>query len=365
VVPVNNRAVEALSAVFEEAPVRLSLEQHDDLTVVVVGYEAHETRLVPVWAGAGYPQDVRRALQDVAATSASSLGHVVLVAARMSVGAARLLRESDTSWVDEQGEAHIGAPPALLLVSKARVAPSVDRGQRAGGMAWSTGSGAVAESVLCHAVDHALGRGAPQGLPLPAGREVAQQLGLSPGLVSRTFGHLDAIGWTAKSGPERGPNARRVLTDPTAMLSSWAAWFSGTRPSVVLAHGIARDPVDFVREEIGTVWPDGSWAVTGWVALEERAPWVTSIPRTTLYVEPSVLSSPTRRAALLADVGLSEVDRGARFALVAADPYVLRTVSRETGMPLVNDIRLYGDLLREGVRGADAAEHLRTTRIGF
>lgn len=40
-----------------------------------------------------------------------------------------------------------------------------------------------------------------------------------------------------------------------------------------------------LRRTVASVWEPGSWAVTGWLALGLRAPWMTSDPATTLYVD--------------------------------------------------------------------------------
>lgn len=68
---------------------------------------------------------------------------------------------------------------------------------------------------------------------------------------------------------------------------------------------------------------------------------------------------------MYSSAGLRKVESGARVELVQADPYVLRRTITESDAPQVTGVRLYGDLLRLGVRGSDAAEHLRATRIGF
>ena len=109
----------------------------------------------------------------------------------------------------------------------------------------------------------------------------------------------------------------------------------------------------------------GAWALTGWLALEHRAPFMTTTPVITIYIDREVFEDPTALDTRIARAGLRRVDSGARVDLVKADPYVLRRATLEGGTPQVSDIRLYGDLLRLGVRGSDAAEHLRETRIGF
>jgi hypothetical protein len=180
--------------------------------------------------------------------------------------------------------------------------------------------------------------------------------------VLQTF---DARGWTEKSGPERGSGSGRVLNDATGLLSSWATWHRTKEPDTLHTHVPFRDAEAFVDDRLLGAWDAAHWALTGWVALEKRAPFMTSLPLVTVYVDSDVFNDRPSLESWMARAGARAVDSGARLDLVEADPYVLRGVRRDGSPPQVCDVRLYGDLLRLGVRGADAAEHLRETRIGF
>lgn len=361
---VNNRARRALVAALDGLGFGAVVASNDDGTVEVQ-YDGGRTSLLPVWAGEGYPQDVKRVLNVLAQRPAEPRTTPVVAVRQLSQGAQALLLDRAVSWVDEAGRAAISAPPALL-VRRDRPVPLTrsTAGQGAGDreMRWARGSGAVAEYVLALGADRGPG---DAGVPLPPVEQVGTSIGVSAGLVSRTLQAFDAQGWTSKSGAERGASAVRTLEDPSAMLSSWAAWHSRTEPDVVLAHATYQDPQVFVRERIAAAWPAKRWAATGWLALDVRAPWTTSIPGIALYVDPLLVETPARAESFLEAAGLRRVDRGARVTLLLADRFVLRSVVRRTPFPQVGDIRLYGDLLREGVRGPDAAEHLRHTRIGF
>lgn len=361
-VSVNNRAIFALRQVLDTLRLRAEIERSQSLRgpSLDVRYGEGVSRLVPVWAGTGYPKDVTRALQELNELRLDPGETPVLAVREMSSGAANYLEDRGVSWVDERGRAMVSAPPALL-VSRGPARPHRTVKENPGEMAWAEGSGAVGEWLLTLALG---GRdGSP--LALPPGGEIAGRLGVSTALVSRTLAEFDALEWTVKSGAERGATAVRHLVDPTAMLSSWARWHSHRRAETLLAHALFQDPLAFVRERIAPVLPVGLWAITGWLALEQRAPFVTSIPRVTIYLDPEVVSGSEVLPDLLKRAELREVDRGARVAVVTSDRYATRTAPRGHVLPLVSDIRLYGDLLREGVRGPDAAEHLRETVIGF
>jgi len=360
-VSVNNRAVATLRYALEGLPhaVEVAPARGAAGPAVDVRYGTSTSRLVPVWAGTGYPQDVLRALRELEDICVAPEETPVLAVREMSRGAVGILRERGASWVDERGHASISAPPALVVSRGASVrhaAPS-----KSAELRWSEGSGAIAEYLLTVAQN----RGEDPPVELPSGAQIARDVGLSAGFVSRTLNELDAMGWTAKTGARRGATASRRLVDPTEMLSSWARWHSHRSIEAVLAHALFGDPIEFVREKLAPALEGVSWAVTGWLALDRRAPFATSTPRVTIYVDPSATSGSDLMNRLFLAADLREVDRGARVAIVTSDPHVLATAHADGDLPLVSDIRLYGDLLREGARGPDAAEHLRAATIGF
>ena len=359
----NNRAVRAVRAALAyEGEQRFRVRPGPNLRRVTlrVSYGTSESVLAPVWAGEGFPKDVERALDDLTKSPPDPRETVVIAARRLSSGARAALQARGISWADEEGRAAIFAAPGLAVVREA--APSEPR-PREEGMRWSEGAAAVAEHLLVVAAERALlptGR----GTALPAVSEIAGELDLSAPFVSRTLQSFDAMAWTAKEGPQRGTGARRVLTDATALLSGWAAWHRGREPETVHAHGNFQDPEAFLQERIGA-WPGHAWALTGWLALERRATFMTNVSVITVYLDQEVFDDVGELGSWLTGAGLRRVESGARVDVVRADPYVLRQTRAEQGAPQVSDIRLYGDLLRLGVRGSDAAEHLRETRIGF
>jgi len=326
-----------------------------------VKYGTSESVLAPVWAGEGFPKDVELAIDRLAKNPLDRRETLVIVARNLSTGARSLLDAQGISWADEEGRAAISAGPGLMVLreaSSAKVRPSSE------GMRWSEGVGAVAEYILALAADSGL-RTETRPLPLPTVAAVAADMDLSGPFVSRTLQAFDAMAWTNKEGTQRGSGARRVLADAPGLLSGWAAWHAAEAAETVHTHATFRDADTFLHERIGAAWGLGQWALTGWLALERRAPFMTNTPVITLYVDREVFDDFGELGLWMTKAGLRKVDSGARVDLVKADPYVLRRAKPESGTPQVSDIRLYGDLLRLGVRGSDGAEHLRETRIGF
>ena len=324
---------------------------------VAVGYHGALSILLPVWAGEGFPEDVRGALRRLREMEVGPGETPVIVAKELSPGARTMLAERAVAWLDAAGRGQITAAPglAILLDSAPPVGEVKPQGTR-----WTEASGAIAELVL----EHARVTGVGASAELPAVVEIAKRLKVSATVVSRALRAFEDEGWTEKVGPERGPRSRRRLVTPGELLSAWAAWHRSGRAPTVDAHKLIRNLEVFVEEELANAWADEWWALTGAAAAERRAPFFTSIPVADVYLRGAVLDDDNALDVLLRRAGLARVDSGARVRIHAADRYLPRLVAT-SGVRLVGDIRLYGDLLRSGGRGVDAAEHLRETRIGF
>lgn len=356
----NNRAAAAVRrALTLPGPSQtLNVEQEAEgpLTTVLVRYGDRSVRLWPIWAGEGFPQDVERALKE--APPADPAACRVVVARRLSSGSRLWLTARGLSWADEDGSAQIAAPSGLLVLRDAMPRPDDEPSDSP--VKWAAGSAAVAELILSEAIgtpsDHA---------PIRSAAAVADTLGLSIPAISRALQQFDQQGWSEKRGSERGPAARRWLVDPGALLSSWAAWYSTRTPVVVETHGFISSDDAWLRGEVAAHWPNGRWALTGLAALDRRAPFTTSVPTIDLYLDAHMFTDGRLLDGLLTSTGLRRVDRGARVRIIEADRYVLRLSQQRDDIPQVNDVRLYGDLLGSGVRGPEAADHLRSTMIGF
>lgn len=349
------------------------LEPLDDRRVRLLLHHASATFSV-VWAGEGFPADVETALRSAPMADAVSSGAVPVVAARrMSPGAVAVLEEKGVSWVDETGRASVHAEPGIAIVVDRERSPSEEVRPFPRGSRWAPGTAAVAETILVRAARFPDARAEP----LPSVTRLAADAGVSTALASRSLQGFDAEGWTSKSGAARGPRAARTLSDPAAMLSAWASWHAEQTPSRIGLHALVDDPDRFVRDHLAPHLGADDWALTGWLALQHTAPFLTSVPLLSVYLSPTVFDDQAALDGLLTTAGLRRVDRGARLELLRADELALR--GADTGVPVgaergtsssapvreASAIRLYGDLLRMGARGPDAAEHLRQTRIGF
>ena len=298
-----------------------------------------------LWIGEGYPSDYFRAGDR---DSISGITDVV-TARRISKGTRQLLRPMALSWADLSGRASIRATPALVIErgSTARVDPQGVE------LKWSDSSGAVAECVL--ALHGTVTRDPHR--PINAG-ELAKISEYSYPQVNKVLQSFEAAGYIVNVGAERGSAARRILREPDRLLGDWSRWYAQRSLTAARYHTLWRDSdqsVDLIEHLVS----GNSWAVSGWWAAHQVAPFATAIPTVNCYVDRLSFRTVVDRLESRQDV--EQVESGGRLTVISADPQVLALASRDHGTPLVHPVRLYGDLLRLGDRGEEAAQHLRET----
>ncbi|MBD7920132.1 hypothetical protein H9657_17810 [Cellulomonas sp. Sa3CUA2] len=286
----------------------------------------------------------------------------VIVARRLSPGSRALLAERGISWADEAGGLDLSAGPILIRI------PTPPAPPEAAPARFTAAAGAVAE--------HLLQRAATGETLVPPVADLAAAVGASPGAASRALTYFDSQGWTAPTGPRRGPTSRRDVVERGAMLDGWATWYASGQDDGIAAHALIRDPDTWLADVLAPAWPRGVWAVTGLVALERRAPFTTATNPVDLYLDGTAFDHDLHD--LLAAADLTPTDAGVRVRVLRADRYTVALLSADRpraarpdaapddDVPLVSDVRLYGDLLRRGgVRADEYAMHLREQRIGF
>jgi hypothetical protein len=298
-----------------------------------------------VWAGEGWPDDVRRAAAGVDDPWPSD---VVLLARRLSPGALQWLRARGANWADEDARARIAGPGGLLVIREPTVrAPERDAAR---GFSWSPSSLSIAELILAR----------------PAERLSAAQLardgGWSTAQAASVLAMFDTQEWTIKRGPARGPGAYREILDADAMLSAWSVAVGQESRDIRIAHRATRDVMALLAGELREALEENSsWAVSGWAALELTAPFTTTVPSVHIYVADEDFAGPLTTA--IGAAGLREVDEGGRVIFWRADPRVLRLAERKDGVPVVSAPRLYADLASFEARGQDAADHVKALLI--
>lgn len=327
---VSRRVVEALRSVLpSEVPVHLVRVDGELLHLSVNGQP-----LSARWLGEGRLR--------VARAVVGARGRPDVVVARvMSPGARDALAAAGMGWVDETGAAEIAL--AGLVVSRSGLVHVGARPAR-----WTRGVLAVAEALLCGTS--------------PTVSATTAATGLSQGTCGAALRALAELGLLA-SDAARGRRSARRLTNPDALLDAYTPAAAALAPVLSLAMGVTwQDPIDGLARVGDTL--DGiqvSWAATGFAAASVLAPLLTTVSSAELYVEADTMGQLDR---LGRDLGLRPI-AGGRLTL---RPFPTRTSDqlaiRIEGVRVVPWPRLYADLVPQGVRGEEVAEHVRDTIRG-
>ncbi|MDQ3646581.1 MAG: type IV toxin-antitoxin system AbiEi family antitoxin [Actinomycetota bacterium] len=195
--------------------------------------------------------------------------------------------------------------------------------------------------------------------------ELAKEIPWTEGAVSQALSTFDSQGWTVGHGGKSGRGTWRELANPAAMLDSWAAHVGSVERPKRLGHRAVKDLLRFAETELRDAlgWEERTWALTTWAGLEVIAPFVTVVPVVHVYVSTERFVSELD--GVLRDAGLRDVEEGARVEFWEADFPLITQPGQPSQIPVASTPRLYADLLALGGRGADAAQHLRETRLGF
>ena len=283
------------------------------------------------WIGEGSLGDARRAI-------ANQRSHPdIVVARRLSPGARETLSEAGIGWVDETGAAEIAV--GSIIVSRTGRAPRpVEKPKR-----WTRAVIAVAEALLCET--------------RPTVATTASATGLSAGSCAQALRFLTDLG-LLEARARRGRGSARQLTDPDRLLEAYASTVEHAPAPIGLHLGVTwRDPVAGLAET-GRKWDKAKlrWASTGAAAASVIAPYLTTVTTTEVYVDADTIVGLEAAAAV---VRLRPIE-GGRLTLRPFPTVAVRDLAAEVdGLRVAPWSRVYVDLRQSGVRGEEAAEHLR------
>ena len=283
------------------------------------------------WIGEGNLGDARRVI-------ANRRGRLdIVVARRMSPGARETLSEAGIGWVDETGAAEIAV--GSIIVSRTGRAPKPAEKRKR----WTAAVIAVAEAVLCGT--------------RPTVAATASATRLSAGSCTQALRFLTDLG-LLEARARRGRFSARQVSDPDRLLEAYASAVERAPASIGLQVGVTwRDPVAGL-EEAGRKWDKAKlrWAATGAVAASVIAPYLTAVTTTEVYVD---ADSIVELEAAAVAIKLRPIE-GGRLTLQPFPTVAVRELAAEVGGVRVAPWpRVYVDLRHSGVRGEEAAEHLR------
>jgi hypothetical protein len=327
------RAEEAFLAILpRNARVRREMSSADAVVDFVVNDQPIEVK----WIGDGRLSDVRRVIA-IAARNPD-----VVVGRRLSPGAKEMLAAEGIGWVDETGAAEIAV--GSLVVARTGTAQVRHRDEPK----WTSSVLAVAEALLCDV------------RATVAATEEAT--GLSTGSCTTALRTLTDLG-LLEANAARGKDSARRIGDRDALLDAYTRAVEAQPEPLSLQLGVTwQDPVVGVIK-VGKRWDEASipWAATGAIAATVTAPLLTSVSTADVYIDAHAI------------VGLEAVARQANLQPIPGGRLTVRPfptatsrrlAERADGLRVAPWPRVYVDLLKIGVRGEEAAEHLRAERRG-
>ncbi len=164
----------------------------------------------------------------------------------------------------------------------------------------------------------------------------------------------------------RGKHSARRIKDENKLLEAYsnaiAASIRNRSPSLTVG-GAWRDVLEGIIDT-GKQWNKHkiSWAVTGAAAAEILAPLMTTIGSAVVYVEAESLAE---LEAVAKKAGLQPIEGGRLILMPFPTTTSQRLMQDANGLHLAPWPRIYADLRLTGVRGEDAAEHLREVIRGL
>ena len=310
------------------------------------------------WIGEGGLRQARELIAD-----RKSLPEVV-VARRLSPGARETLSAVGVGWVDETGAAEIalgslivsrsGRPsqaslkpprwtPAVLAVPGAGVPAKLRLSPR-----WTPAVLAVAEALLCS------GKATVSA--------VRQTTGLSAGGAANALRSLSDLGLLGASA-RRGRNSGRSVPDSDRLLDEYATAAAALAPATALTVGVTWRDLEAGLTQTGHRWTETGivWAATGSLAAMILAPYLTTVTTAEVYVDRETIPA---LESVAAQAGLRAIEGGRLILRPFPTVTSKRLAVMRDGMRLVPWPRVYADLRVTGVRGEEAAEHLRKVMRG-
>jgi len=302
------------------------VREGDSSVELVVG----DQRLRIGWAGDGSLRDVRELLER------GREEFDIVTGRRLSPAARELLADADIGWADQSGAAEIAA--GSIVVSREGHPPDPERLTR-----WTPAVMAVAEALLC-------------GTPATVSATEAAT-GLSTGSCTNALRFLTDQGLLTADA-ERGRGSARRMDDPDRLLSAYTEAVGAAKPGPALQVGLqGRDLLEALGE-VGDAWDSRgvAWAATGAAAAAVLAPLLTTVSSIEVFID---ATSPAGLEARATEAGLRPIEGGRLTLRPFPSTSVSRLAERHDGLRLAPWPRVYADLLPSGVRGEEAAEHLR------
>ena len=261
----------------------------------------------------------------------------VVVARRMSPGARDAMSTAGIGWIDETGAAEIAI--GSMIVSRTGQ-PEDPRKKPAG---WTTSILAVAEALLCDTK--------------PTVQATVEATGLSTGSCTLALRFLTDHA-LLQARATRGRRSARRIVDVDRLLDRYASAAAALRPSLHLRVGVTWKDIIAGLSRAGRIWEKTgvSWAATAAAASQVVAPFITNVNAAEVYVGAKTVAE---LQAVAARADLRPIEGGRLMLLPFPTVTSERLARKADGLRIAPWPRIYADLRTTGVRGEEAAEHLR------
>ena len=319
--------VRALFATILPMGTRITVEQLDDIDVKV---DVAGTPLRVRFAGPGDFRGVQMALKARPRPD-------VIAASRLSLAAQQAITRAGINWADERGAASIEAGSMVIALSGQTPAvrhPSTD---------WTPAAIGIVEAVLSGTT--------------PTAEAAAAATGHSLSTAVRVLAFLVGRG-LLRAPKARGPQSGRRIVDFDRLLDQFSEAAHQRRPKYELRCGLLwREPFNEIRQ-IGQKWTSMRvpWSTAGALAASIQTPYLTQTPTGAVYVG---ASSKVDMLRIVRQSGLDVMEGGRLRLLPFPTQATKRLIQERDGVWVTSWPRTYADLRNEGVRGEEAAEHLR------
>jgi len=263
----------------------------------------------------------------------------LFMAAHMSSAAQLAATDAGVGWLDETGAAQFAVGGVVVSRTSVPVKAAKERVEH-----WTGATLGITEALLTGV------SGTVQALVTATGASPS-----TAGLALNSLTHTGLL----TSQAVRGRNSGRTIADPSRLLEAYADAVARARQVPGVHVGVLwRDPLEGLSQ-VGRLWDQEqiAWAATGALSAAALAPLQTQVAPMVVYVEAVGLAT---LAAAAATAGLKVLE-GGRLQLRPFPSPITRHLSAivSPGLRSVTWPRAYADLRDTGVRGEEAAEHLR------
>jgi len=277
-----------------------------------------------------------RSLSEVKAAIAKAPKPSILILPRLTPAVRELLDLEGIGWIESGGSVRIVSGSVVVQRDSVATTATPD-------LSWAGSVIATAEALLTGVAGTVA--------------EISNATGMAPASAAKGLRSLTAMG-LLKADAIRGRHARRHVINRERLLGSYVEAVLRSPRTFSLQVGVLwRDPITELAK-VGQAWTQMSiaWAATGALEAAVVAPLITQISPMEVYID---AHTPALLAAAAQTAGLEPIEGGRLTLRPFPRGSAMNIIDTSREIPIVPWSRAYADLQTAGVRGEEAAEHLK------